>query len=52
MAQKGKGSATREKGRRAGASAPPTPCSRLRWPKAMEARLKQAGIKTEPRRCR
>jgi len=45
MAQKG--SNTREKGKRAGSNAPPTPPKRLTWPKAMEARLKQAGIKTK-----
>lgn len=42
-----KGSNTREKGRRAGASAPPTPQHRLQWPTALESRLKKAGIKTK-----
>jgi hypothetical protein len=42
-----KGSNTREKGRRAGANAPPTPKKRLGWPKALEARLKAAGVKTK-----
>ncbi len=44
-----KGSNTREKGRRAGANAPPTPSHRLEWPKALEARLKKAGIPTAPK---
>lgn len=52
MAKDGKGSNTREKGKRAGRSAPPTPCYRLRWPKAMEARLNQAGVQTKPKKCR
>ncbi|MEK0325490.1 MAG: hypothetical protein QQN63_07280 [Nitrosopumilus sp.] len=43
--------ASHEKGKRAGAHAKPTPCSRLRWPKAMEARLRRAGIKTQVKRC-
>lgn len=47
-----KSSNTREKGRRAGASAPPTPCHRLQWPPALETRLKQAGIKTKPTKCK
>lgn len=46
----GKNSKTRERGRRAGANAPPTPVHRLRWPKALESRLKKAGIRTEPKK--
>jgi len=48
----GKTGGTREKGKRAGRNAPPTPCHRLRWPKALETRLKAAGIPTAPKKCR
>ena len=40
---------TREQGKRAGASAPATPCYRLRWPEAMKHRLEKAGIPTKPK---
>ena len=47
---KGSGSGpTREQGKRAGANAPATPLHRLRWPNAMESRLKAAGIQTKPK---
>jgi hypothetical protein len=42
------GSNTHERGKRAGASAPPTPKQRTEWPQALAARLKKAGISTEP----
>ncbi len=42
----GKGRA-KERSQRAASHAPPTPASRLRWPKALESRLKAAGIKTQ-----
>jgi hypothetical protein len=40
------GSPTRDRGRRAGASAPPTPAQRVAWPPIVKTRLKMAGIKT------
>lgn len=46
-----KGSNTRERGKRAGRSAKPTPCHRLRWPQALKERLERAGINTSPRKC-
>ena len=48
----GKTGGSREKGRRAGASAPPTPCKRLGWPQALKLRLKAAGIKTAATKCK
>lgn len=45
---KGAGSPSRERGKRAGANARPTPLHRLVWPKALETRLQQAGCKTRP----
>ena len=44
----GKTGGSREKGRRAGASAPPTPAKRLGWPQSLKLRLQQAGIRTAP----
>ena len=43
---------TREQGKRAGSNAPPTPCYRLRWPKALKDRLEKAGINTEVKKCK
>lgn len=37
-----KGSPTREKGRRAGASAPPTPKHRTEVPRALQSRMEKA----------
>jgi len=52
MATKAGSGGSREKGRGAGASAPPTPCKRLEWPQAMKLRLQKAGIETKPKKCR
>jgi hypothetical protein len=52
MATKAGSGGSREKGRRAGANAPPTPCKRLGWPSALKLRLHKAGIETKPKRCR
>lgn len=41
----GKGRA-KERSQRAASNAAPTPADRLRWPKALESRLKAAGIVT------
>lgn len=48
----GSGSPTHERGARAGRNAPPTPKQRTEWPKALEARLKAAGVPTAPRKHR
>lgn len=42
--------ATHERGRRAGANAPPTPLQRLRTLPAMEKRLERAGITLKAKR--
>lgn len=39
----------KERSQRAAAHAEPTPTHRTAWPKAMEARLKAAGINTKRR---
>ena len=42
----GKGRA-KERSQRAASHAPPTPSQRVAWPKALESRLKAAGIRTK-----
>lgn len=49
---KGASSPSRERGRRAGATAPPTPCKRTAWPEALRVRLEKAGIPTKPKTCK